>query len=536
MNRILVLSLLAVGACGGAGPVIDARKGDLVIANAPIDDIGTYPVGLPSFIKVRLSALRASVPVTAADVENPDGAEKVFFTISEFLDIVPDAELPEGFTAVTGTVNVPVNGEIDYPLVYWPQAIGYDRASIGFTFAGIEDVRPKKTELRARAALPAASIYPTLVDCGYVPVGQTRKVDITVENRSALPLVMSWRIDGTLFSSLEPNPFSVPAESAPYAFTVDCTPLNELPATSAVRFSIGDVGAAVVTLRMNDCENGVPAAYDKDEDGYSTCGGDCDDENAQVNPSKTEVPDGADNDCNGKVDDTTRGYDDDGDGFCEHPTACSTSGVFPGDCNDGDERMNPDEVEDCPGPSAACTDGIDNDCDGSVDGGSDDGDGDGYSTFAGDCDDTNASIYPFAPELPNTVDDNCNSVSDEGTRLFDDDGDGYCEGIVGTTGCTVGLGTGDCDDRASTTGGTNPGAAAWPDATGANELPDRIDNDCDGKVDEGTRYDDIDKDGYTEAAGDCAPDNAAVGPHKLEIGNNGIDDDCDGATPVTGPR
>ena len=30
-----------------------------------------------------------------------------------------------------------------------------------------------------------------------------------------------------------------------------------------------------VGLRANDCEGGDPAAYDVDEDGYTTCGGDC---------------------------------------------------------------------------------------------------------------------------------------------------------------------------------------------------------------------------------------------------------------------
>ncbi len=39
---------------------------------------------------------------------------------------------------------------------------------------------------------------------------------------------------------------------------------------------------------------------------------------------------------------------------------------------------------------------------------------------------------------------------------------------------------------------------------------------------------DNDRDGFTEADGDCDDEDAAVGPHASEIWDNGIDDDCDG--------
>ncbi len=43
-----------------------------------------------------------------------------------------------------------------------------------------------------------------------------------------------------------------------------------------------------------------------------------------------------------------------------------------------------------------------------------DADGDGVSTCAGDCDDTSPTISPSAPEVCNTVDDDCDALTDEG--------------------------------------------------------------------------------------------------------------------------
>ncbi|MBK7440837.1 MAG: putative metal-binding motif-containing protein [Bacteroidetes bacterium] len=38
----------------------------------------------------------------------------------------------------------------------------------------------------------------------------------------------------------------------------------------------------------------------------------------------------------------------------------------------------------------------------------------GYTTDSTDCDDTNDDIYPGAPEILNSLDDNCNLLIDEG--------------------------------------------------------------------------------------------------------------------------
>ena len=53
-----------------------------------------------------------------------------------------------------------------------------------------------------------------------------------------------------------------------------------------------------------------------------------------------------------------------------------------------------------------------------------DNDGDGLSECSGDCDDTQASIYPGAAEVCNGVDDNCDGQVDEDLVGLDTDGDG----------------------------------------------------------------------------------------------------------------
>jgi hypothetical protein len=114
-------------------------------------------------------------------------------------------------------------------------------------------------------------------------------------------------------------------------------------------------------------------ACDLDGDGREAldCGGDdCDDEDRDIAPGKVEVCDLVDQDCDGAVDegavDLKQWYPDvDGDGFGDASaavTACSKPGGPVAwiddrgtDCDDSDERINPDAFE-------TCDDGIDNNC------------------------------------------------------------------------------------------------------------------------------------------------------------------------------
>ncbi len=256
--------------------------------------------------------------------------------------------------------------------------------------------------------------------------------------------------------------------------------------------------------------DGVDAEpIDEDGDGY-TEDEDCEDGDPDIHPDADELCNGTDDDCDGEVDGASAidalawFYDADEDGYgdpatltyaCEQPPAHSADGR---DCDDRQRAIHPGAQEICDG-------GLDNDCDGLADEADDslggeaadwfvDRDGDGYGdpstqviacsqpagtvSAGGDCDDSNASIHPFAAERCDGVDQDCDGLIDDdptdgGAWYPDVDGDGYGDAAGLVRACSrpadhVGAG-GDCDDGAA---GVNPGAAEVCD--------DGLDNNCDG--------------------------------------------------------
>ena len=263
-------------------------------------------------------------------------------------------------------------------------------------------------------------------------------------------------------------------------------------------------------------------------EGYSLDNSDCDDSSAAALPGGVEVCDGLDNDCDGRIDqdasDALSWYEDaDGDGFgaddtltlaCEPPDTTWTAD--PGDCLDSDPQVNPNEDEIC--------DGIDNDCDGSVDLDALDGDpyyadrdGDGFGdpasllvaceqpsdhvTDSQDCNDGEAQAFPGAAENESDV-----------ACMQDVDGDGYGDSSP-PTGVAPGA---DCDDTEPSTYG------------GAPESPaDGVDSDCDG---EEVCYRDDDADGFGGAL--------TAGSTDLTCSGSGFattNDDCDDRSALTFP-
>jgi hypothetical protein len=363
--------------------------------------------------------------------------------------------------------------------------------------------------------------------------------------------------------------------------------------------SIHPGATEVCNGKDDDCDGKVDEGFDVDNDGYTTCAGDCDDNDPSINPGMTEICNGIDDNCDGQIDEGVKNtyfLDADGDGYgdpsnstqacsqpsgyvtdntdcddndpLEHPnqtwykdsdndgysdgttntTSCTRPALYKvaseltatsGDCNDSDAAVHP-------GGSEVCN-GIDDNCDGSVDEGVQttyyrDADGDGY----GDPNSTTqACSLPSGYVTDNTDCDDTDPIEHPNQTWYKDfDNDGYSDGTVDTTSCPRPAGykvitevtaiSGDCDDTDPT---IHPGAT---------ETCNGKDDDCNGVVDDGmpwtTYYQDADGDGYGDASEtleacaqppgyvvdsqDCDDNDPNQYPGAQEI-CNGEDDDCD---------
>ncbi len=132
-------------------------------------------------------------------------------------------------------------------------------------------------------------------------------------------------------------------ESTPGCTTVALADCNDHPITHDVYYADSD-GDGFGDPAMRNCQCFPSGDYVVDT------GGDCDDTDDAIYKGRAEECDGADNDCNGVVDD----IDEDGDFF----SACRVSGERI-DCRDDDPNSHPRAEELC--------DGIDNDCDDEID-------------------------------------------------------------------------------------------------------------------------------------------------------------------------
>jgi hypothetical protein len=164
-------------------------------------------------------------------------------------------------------------------------------------------------------------------------------------------------------------------------------------------------------------------------------------------------------------------------------------------------------------------------------------DGDGFDTNQGDCDDGDPTAFPQNTEVFDGVDNDCDGHVDEGTEVWDDDCDGFCEHesiCLGQADAVIG---GTCDGLASqpfddcndspfdlNQDGEADGTAIHPDA---DEVQTFIDDNCNGVVDEGTSLFDDDGDGQTEVNFDCNDDDPLIFQGATEW-CDGADNDCDG--------
>jgi hypothetical protein len=251
----------------------------------------------------------------------------------------------------------------------------------------------------------------------------------------------------------------------------------------------------------DDCDDFDPDRdpADRDGDAWSTCDGDCDDDEPAVHPTALElVADGVDQDC-----------------------------------DDVDHCWEDGDLDGYGGPDASA--GISLDCASAV----------GFAPFSDDCDDALPSVHPFAPEVvADGVDQDCDDVDD---CYQDFDGDGIGSEIVITgddLDCTGPLGESDRDDDCN-----DADPEAYP---GRAEIAgDGTDQDCD---DNDLCYVDADFDGWGGAStvvglgllcdrvgessrtGDCDDSNPDLSPEDAdEDGWSTCDGDCDDDAPLLSP-
>jgi hypothetical protein len=301
--------------------------------------------------------------------------------------------------------------------------------------------------------------------------------------------------------------------------------------------------------------------------GYVVNSLDCNDSNGQINPSANEVCNSIDDNCNSQTDEgltfTTYYSDLDNDGFgsgagtslCSNPGAGYSTNAL--DCNNANSSINPSATELC--------NSADDNCNSQIDEGllfqnyyqDFDGDGfgfgaptslctsqTGYVNNAFDCNDFQAQVNPIAQEICNGIDDNCNTLVDDGLQFtnyfLDGDQDGFGAGSPQSLCSNPGNGYStlntDCNDAV---------AAINPTST---EICNSLDDNCNLQIDEGLVFSnyfaDNDGDGFGNPAqatsscspingmvtnnGDCNDANANINPNAEEIGGNGIDENCDG--------
>ncbi len=310
------------------------------------------------------------------------------------------------------------------------------------------------------------------------------------------------------------------------------------------------VACAVCDAVADRCVVDCAVDADADGDGHDAveCGGDdCDDGDARISPSATELcdPEGVDEDCDPS---TFGARDADNDGVID--AACCNGPRCGDDCDDTIASVGP-------GASEVCN-GADDDCDGVADEGIErtryfpDADADGYGALGAegvlacarpegfadaalDCDDTSADVSPVAAERCNGRDDDCDGAIDEledNTFFRDADGDGWGDPDVTMSlgGCVAPDGyvgrSGDCDDARADT---------YP---GAPELCNGVDDDCSSTELPGGAdpREDADGDGHAPLEAACeggfprddCDDTRAVTFFGAAEFCSGLDEDCDG--------
>ncbi len=491
-GRVLALSVLGLAACGSDSGVGELDINGELVAYPAWAEFGSLAAGAQGSALINLRNVGAG-PVTISRIVNSNSSLSV--------------DIPDG------TV-IEEDGMIDATFLWSPTVAGSLDEEVRLDLTGAAEPS-LALALFGLAWAPTAVFAPNALDFGQVHLDEAA-LSAKLWNTGATPLHVASVAapDGVDVSGVVGGETEI-APGAYATITVDTALTALVDGSVVVTFDEGPSYTATLKVHANDCSRPLAINDDGDGDGYTVCGGDCDDTDPDVRPGQVEALNATDDDCNGRIDDRTIVFDDDGDCTCEgdetHEACvgtvsgeCVVGELIVGDCNDERTTVSP--------LATAEIEGVDHDCDGVL--ASLDVDGDGYGPGAGgDCDDDNAAVRPGARELRNGIDDDCNEKVDDQTSAYDDDGDGYCEEAPCIDEDWSG---GDCHDADVTISPAD------------SESADGRDEDCDGKVDEGTVAYDDDGDGFSENGGDCDDSDPGRNPAEYEApGYNGPDLDCE---------
>ena len=245
---------------------------------------------------------------------------------------------------------------------------------------------------------------------------------------------------------------------------------------------------------------------------------DCDDEDPEVNPGKSDEPyDGIDADCAGDLD---AEWDFDNDGHADARRTPEGATTLPrDDCLDTNNQVYPGSpVEDVP------YDGIDHDCDGSNDY---DQDGDGWMPPSVTRSEYEAYLTTYDYDYGYTWEERSSDCLDEFDAIFDDAGNPIEPSSVNPAAADFdydGIDS-DCDqtddfDRDANTDDGSVGDGFYP-AGFESQFAKYYARYGFGTEAEGLEF-------YEENWGDCDDYDATENPAAFEIYGDGIDQDCDG--------